>query len=222
MLLVGALFLSSCGLWPKTHLLRYIMTVEVETPTGVRRGSGTIEIRIRKSGLLPGPPVTFGLAGEAVAIDLPNGQTLFALVTQPMNPDAAIHLPFEVFQSEIDRIDPQEAGDVPDWPRRVTQLTLQRPSADLIGGQRPFLVRFRDLARPETVEDVDPDRLSDAFGAGYRLRRITIAITDEPPSKGIAQRLPWLGSRSADFFRNVPTPKEPIDLVSRREFQMDR
>src|SRR3546814_16053908 len=57
------------------------MTVEVETPTGVRSGSSVIETTITKGPRTgQGSGLTATMKGEAVAVDLGSGQTLFALL----------------------------------------------------------------------------------------------------------------------------------------------
>lgn len=67
---------------------------------------------------------------------------------------------------------------------------------DGIGGEMvdnyPYLVTFKDIADPTSVVRVDPDDLAASFGAGYRLKAITVQVTDEPVTVGIAERLAWL------------------------------
>src|SRR3546814_12102512 len=64
-----------------TDTLRYRMTVEVETPTGVRSGSSVIETTITKGPRTgQGSGLTATMKGEAIAVDLGSGQTLFALL----------------------------------------------------------------------------------------------------------------------------------------------
>ena len=54
------------------------------------------------------------------------------------------------------------------------------------------LLRFRDITDPATVELVDPDNLSASFGKGYTLKRVTYQVTNDPVTKGMDERLPWL------------------------------
>ncbi|WP_144243874.1 hypothetical protein [Sphingopyxis sp. MWB1] len=67
--------------------IRYRLTAEVETPAGVRTGSSVIETIWDRG--LSGATVR----GEAVAVDLPNGQTLFVLLRTADNPDWAAGVP---------------------------------------------------------------------------------------------------------------------------------
>ena len=60
---------------------RYRMTVEVDTPAGLRTGSSVIEVTTRWDNA---PPHASGVhsrvRGQAVAVDMPGGDTLFALL----------------------------------------------------------------------------------------------------------------------------------------------
>ena len=80
-LLVAPLFLSGCAeLFPSKY--RFRMTVEVETPEGLRRGSSVYQIWANDTtSILPDEAKRdWGSKGEAVAVDLPGGKTLFALM----------------------------------------------------------------------------------------------------------------------------------------------
>ena len=58
----------------------------------------------------------------------------------------------------------------------------------------PVLVRFRDPNNSASVELVDPLDLAVSFGPGVTLKRAFVEITDDPITKGIETRLPWLAS----------------------------
>ena len=63
---------------------RYKLTAEVETPSGIKTGSSVIEIVVGMSGTIWPEGMRGGSAhvrhGEAVAVDLAPGQTLFVLL----------------------------------------------------------------------------------------------------------------------------------------------
>src|SRR5690606_12946635 len=54
-----------------------------------------------------------------------------------------------------------------------------RPYRGRFPGECPYLVRFRDISDPRTVEAVDPENLAVTYGPGVRLRRATIELTDD-------------------------------------------
>jgi hypothetical protein len=207
-LALAALLLTGCD--AGSDHLRYRLVVEVDTPAGVRSGAGVIDARVESAPwwALAGNQVNFGGRGEAVAVDLPNGQTLFAVLSKPWFPDAFIRLPLDLFSAPLAAAELQRTGEVSPISQRVRQLMRDQPSAPVTGDNRPFLVRFRDINDPGTVEEVDPDQLSNAFGPGYHLRRITISITTDRVTTGIRDRLPWLTDHPD---RNLRRPENRQD-----------
>ena len=76
---------------------------------------------------------------------------------------------------------------------------LRAKTALLVPQEMPFLVRFRDLKNPMSVEEVQPGNLAATFGGGARLLRATIEMTDAPVTTGIETRLPWLEGLKGGF-----------------------
>jgi hypothetical protein len=73
MLAAGAAMLAGCGsLFPPSY--RFRMTVEVETPQGVRSGSSVLEVTSRFRTCRQRHDAMTMLTGEAVAVDLPGGK----------------------------------------------------------------------------------------------------------------------------------------------------
>lgn len=68
----------------------------------------------------------------------------------------------------------------------------------------PYLVTFKDIADPTSVVRVDPDDLAASFGAGYRLKAITVQVTDEPVTVGIVKKLGWLGKHPEPRLQDIP------------------
>jgi hypothetical protein len=187
--------LGACG---RTETVRYKMTVEVETPDGLKSGSAVREVkRIRGGIVLPdGPKMQVRQHGEAVVVDLPGNQTLFALLST--NGDE----PLAAFGN-----DGLKAAQK---TRRVAEL---QPIAGRIESQNgyPLLVTFRDITDPKTVVRVDPDDLAASFGAGVRLKRITVQVTDAPVTTGIEKRLVWFKERAKSGGNLIPMTRITID-----------
>jgi hypothetical protein len=193
----GAALLSGCGLiWPSDRL-RQKITVEVETPDGLRTGSAVVETEVREGkswGDASG--TSFHLKGEAVAIDLPGGQTLFALLrgADSAQSDSAGYQTRLLYEA-LRAVGPSgPAGDVSQMDVMQVRATAQdaRVKLDLPQRLYPMLVTFTDNDDPKSVERVDPANLASSFGAGVRLKRITVAVTDDDVTKGIEKRLGWL------------------------------
>lgn len=84
--------LTACAY--KSDTFRYRLTVEVETPQGLRTGSSVIEVELSQprdsARTLPqARKILREFRGEAVAVDLPGGRTLFALLRGEDGSDAS-------------------------------------------------------------------------------------------------------------------------------------
>ena len=65
----------------------------------------------------------------------------------------------------------------------------------------PDLVSFADVNDPKTVLEVDPNDLQATLGPGITWNAITLEMTDEPITTGIAKKLPWLPEYFQKNFR---------------------
>ena len=207
-LLLGAVtltVLSACGPSRQdTAELRYRLTVEVDTPQGLRSGSSVIAVKAVRNPDWVNPEGRGNRAsfiGEAAAVDLPGGRTLFALLNIENGYDAALY-PLLAFESEgsTRKDDLQNEKDlvakyqslsntssIAPMPR--TQETGCVPSQHCDDNSYPMLVTFGDIKDPTSVKRVDPDDLSASFGAGVKLKAITVEITDDAVTTGIEKRL---------------------------------
>jgi hypothetical protein len=186
----AATVLGGCG-GSSRHKFRFRMTVEVETPEGLKVGSSVMEMSGASSSLaLNGKTVDVNLIGEAVAVDLPGDQTVFMLVTDAPNGG-------NIMNRIIKTFDPT----YPMSERLVALIAdLERPSsirrtAVFVPAQYntyPQFVRFRNVNDPKSVETVDPDDLEKSFGPGVKLKRVVMTVTDAPVTRTLIKRLPWL------------------------------
>jgi hypothetical protein len=189
-LLVGGavmLTLSGCG---ERHNLRYKMTVEVETPQGVKSGFAVREVQ---SYIPPNIPMLgedrggIKLRGEAVVVDIAPGQTLFALLAGgDGDVDYGARIADRSGLWNIKSAMPKGAS-ITLWPDAPKTDGLARTNP------LPMLVTFKDLRDPTSVKRVDPDDLAASFGTGYRLKSITVQVTDAPVTVGIGERLKSIG-----------------------------
>jgi len=194
-----AMALAGCGVLSEDAApdYRYRLTVEVETPEGLRTGSSVIEVqqKLVRSGADPatGLMISSKVRGEAVAVDLPGGQTLYALLRSDDDLDWASRvctllsapIPGEAASAQAKRILELEGEQILPrlWPANVL---LDERSA------YPMMVTFENEEDPTSVRLVDPDDLAASFGEGVSLRRITAALTDDEVTKGIEKRLGWV------------------------------
>jgi hypothetical protein len=167
-------------LWQKPYYAK--LKVEVDTPQGVKSGASVIEVTWDKANK------GFKVRGEAVAVDLPGGQTVFALLRSKSSVDWAAYLhenvkldgPIETHEELYRKV----AADRRVWPVKRRAVTA---ISDV--DNYPYFVRFKDTADPKSVEQIDPDNLAKSFGAGYQLKSLTVQMTGEPVTSGIEKRL---------------------------------
>ena len=196
--LLGALFVTACSAFgpDPTPDYRYRLTVEIETPQGLRSGSSVIEVeqsmgRTAMGGF--GERINYRVRGEAVAVDLPDGRTLYALLRSDNNVDWASYV--------MQMLAPDIEGEP--WERRFDNVLLIEGEVEVprtfppVGhleerSAYPMLVTFANERDPTSVELVDPDDLAATFGAGTSLKRITAEITNDAVTTGIERRLGWL------------------------------
>jgi hypothetical protein len=145
-----AFALSACGTAPEVH---YRMTIEVDTPEGLKTGSSVWAWRIAKGGL--GNPYSGRFRGQAITVDLGERGTLFGLLLgcgaggEPVT-GAMQLLPERVFgdlgrgirgeaKRHQDRI-----SDVSDISRRVGAIAeIDCSQSGTTAASCPLLVTFR-------------------------------------------------------------------------------
>jgi hypothetical protein len=177
---VSLMALGSCGS-SSSASYRFRMTVEVETPRGLKSGSGVLEVTARKVVALTSEEHRGdgGVSGEAVVVDLPDGpvfvllkvagegQPLHSVVTHALAPDAPLN-PVDNFVAAV--------GKLGGW--------FAHAEAELPRASWPLMVRFRNLADPTSLERVDPEAVG--------VRRIRLETTRDEVTTGIETQLTWL------------------------------
>ncbi len=192
-LLVIVFGVSACWnqVYP-TNSFRYRLTVEVDTPEGLKSGSSVIEVT-RRQGPKFGDSGGGGLSinGEAVTVDLGARGLLFILLKgTPENEhrSSADGIVYSVF--------PTAGGGGEALPENLRRYREQILSARLRPDQLPLIVRFRDPKDSRSVERVFPSNLAASFGVGARLRDVTLSTTRDPVTRIIDQHLPSFGRDS--------------------------
>ncbi len=183
--------LIAAGLWySRSHVYRYRIAVEVDTPAGVRSGSAVREIRWSRLPTLTSESHSINVkqTGEAVAVDLPAGKTLFVLVGDANETILAGFFSIVGGKGAMGAL-LKEADS--------TRQVYTFPSRDVLRRfylGSPRFVAFNDPSDPLSVIEFDPANPAATLGPGYSIKRVTIQMTDEPVSRGIRKRLPWLSS----------------------------
>jgi len=190
---------------------RFLMTVVVDTSQGPASGSSVLEILTnRQTDLMTGGNTAgVDLKGEAVAVDLPDRRTLFALLR--LADQKIDDLPTVVMKALDPRFDYQRA----DSAMRIASGRGASGPVALSPENYPLLVMFADIADPTSVERVDR--------AAAGVTHITIETTDDPMTTGIKRRLVWLNSIDGALSRRMSAPdptKPPLSArIHGRDFQ---
>lgn len=187
---IGALALSGCDLLFESNVqtTRYKITVEVQTPQGVRTGFAVRELTTSVNHGANGLSASARGRGEAVAIDLGDGKVLFALlrgVSLAEEHGALLAITARrakkaagYFGSPVAEIYP----NIPEWDGKGPR---HKPTDFL-----PILVTLRDLADPRSLEKVDAGNLATVFGPGVALKRITVEPSGETVTDTLQRYLP--------------------------------
>ncbi len=174
----------------------YKMTVEIETPEGIKTGSAVRKVSVIRSGILTSQMLpTVKLKGEAVVVDLGARGVVFALLKgYKVGADYGADIPAYMFN-------PERAYMSSKGIAHMSQLKGESKVLD--PEWYPQFVWFRDINDPKTVENllemesdgrssptftIKKDHFAEAFGAGVKLREVTIEMTDEPVTWGVVEK----------------------------------
>jgi hypothetical protein len=177
---VAGAMLAGCG---ERYSWNQKLVLEVETPKGIHSGGSVVGFTVKEKLIkwTPGEvgrnPYSIAEAGEASFVEVVPGRFLFALLGNGRE------LAETLFFSE----------PYPSWIERVRSLNDLRQTVEVPREQYPVLATFMNINDPKSLRLVDPDNLAAVFGAGVRLKAITLETTAEPITKGrIEDVLPWM------------------------------
>jgi hypothetical protein len=183
--------LAGCG---RAESYRYKLTLAVNTPDGVKRSSSVTQVTFWDVSF-PAKGTMHKLDGGALYLDLgPGMRPLMALLTSRLHRkyDDEIRWTEEagpgtglMLRAYCESWSQEFMDDVP----RVARLRGPRKIAP---SYLPDLVTFADVNSPSSVIEVDRNDLQASLGPNVTWNEITIEGTDEPITKGIEQKLPWL------------------------------
>jgi hypothetical protein len=186
-LAVVVLILGSCmGWFNSSATVRFRLTVEVDTPEGLKTGSGVLESTLIKR--INGPPSHDDkVNGEAIEVDIGSRGSLFLLVSGMGS------LPNELYRAfdKANLID-SKLGHSDELAQQIFISKWRKPVEAWPTWREHPAGWFPDRNNPESVHKFPLADLSDHVGGGFAVRRIEILPTSETISTGIEKRLPWL------------------------------
>lgn len=239
--LLAALALPSCSDLPDYH---YKMTVNVATPEGDRAYSSVRGIHSEYVSSImssSGRTIKDTLEGEAVIMDLPDGRTIYALVSRPDNPDYGTYVTGPALGPQIPRGGKAKDGLTILSGNFLDEIVSRRRQMLALKGAYalprtvshnpshrddykpmpmwPMFVTFENSKDPTTVREVTPEALG--------VKNITIEITKDDITTAVQERLPWLESQGRAHGSLRPNPPRylsdttPIQRVSAGDFSTE-
>lgn len=196
--------------------LRYKITINVQTPEGIKSGSAVREFTIDKFKGFNPDKADFNskIYGEAVVVDL-GDKKLFALInpnsymemlyafpvvekTAPLSPEGiAYYKGLEIGTKTL-------LENKIHWPKFVTFTDMDDPKSVEI----PYMLEGCNRKHPQCdgsnrgmYEKIN--RMDEFFGEGVKIKNIEIEITDDPAQFGkVKSCLGWLGEKKMglDFY----------------------
>lgn len=176
----------------RPDVIRYRMTVEIDTPAGSKSGSAVQQLTLRREPRLTPESGgwSLGLEGEAVTVDVAPGKIIFALLKSRTG-----NYPWELLRHSIGWNEATVG-----LRTHLRQAERDHVSALLQPEGYPLFATFADPNVPSSVEVMDANE--------FHVRRITLTMTDEPVTTSLSSRLPWL-SRVPE--RTLKQPVDPYD-----------
>ena len=211
---------------------RYKMTVEVETPEGVKSGSAVREIYARDStnqliGGVRGVCAN-NAKGEAVVVDLGKRGVLFVLLTQ--GGGSTDHM-WQVVHATFPRDGILGGSCLEEGIKYYASLKAE---GDVPLKAMPMMVTFADMDDPTSVQYVygaesyqEPlphggskrawrlkeDNFEKLFGRGVKLHRVKLEMADEPVTEEVGEWLSWLNKLQGNYLHNGLTARgAPLGL----------
>ena len=183
--------LAGCG---RSEGYRYKLTLAINTPDGVRRGS-TVTERVYWEVSIPARGTPHKLRGEALYLDLgPGARPLIALLTSHLHLKGGMTYWDWGAGDLLSRLYglPTEFGNDAAFMDHIARLGRMRGARRITPADLPDLVTFADINDPKSVIEIDPNNLQATLGPNITWNEITLEMTDEPITTGIEKKLPWI------------------------------
>lgn len=228
--LAFALLLVACAEKTFEYEWNQRVTVVVQTPDGEVARSGVIRAYYHFGQRGGGANHTWRtLAGEYPAINLGDRRYLVAVMGAVVTSDTDNVVLSRAGKHAL-ALTPRNSErpySIVDWVRGLRDVRRDAPTSLPDGA--PLFVTFDDPDDPLTVRRVDRDEFETVFGPGYRLKSVTIELTDDPVTEGVMRRVfPWLvdvwrkgGSIDGTVGTSLSNPNRLADILGKGSFTME-
>ncbi len=169
LLLILIVVLFSSYDYLKGYTWYYRITIEVETPEGIKTGSTVRRVVARLNTLKLFPQendFVHHITGEAVVVDLGERGVLFALIDLESYLDIYNAIPSDLPYKSIKHFRYYDA--------------LPSGTHGILEKEKPTLVTFDNLEDPKTFKKLEYGELESTLGKGVKINQILIELTDDP------------------------------------------
>jgi hypothetical protein len=171
---------------------KYRLTIEVQTPEGVKSASGVMAVHPDRSYSRGGHTRT---RGDAVLVDLGGGKNLLALLA---------HIDNKSFDLDGMNYLALRAYNAAGRKASFNGMSAMTGAVPVKGALVPVLVTFTNLSDPGTAREVLPDEMEAGLGKGFHVSSISAEVVPnglwpldfggplgEPVTRRIEAKLPW-------------------------------
>ncbi len=183
---ISIVTLCGCDEVQPSMTINYKVTVEIETPEGIKTGSAVRQIS-NKAALLRFPDVgnPATIRGEAVVVDLgERGKVFFTLSDQSWKNGLYQAFPIKGASTPkgIEYFNTLKVGDTAEWKEFKPKFVMFK---DISDPTSVALLRTEESWNDDLKRVASEDYFEDVFGVDVRLKKVNVQITDEPITKGI-------------------------------------
>lgn len=191
--LVATTYVAYAAIFP-SYTWRYKITVNVETPEGLKTGWAVREVTNHDNTIfgvaLPDVGARISsVKGEAVVVDLGKRGVIFGLIENGSYGELYSAFSVKGASQTADDLKKLKTGlsaalQESDWPQFVIFTDIKDPKSVILVHGRRFDIKAQDMLPVDDTEKI--------FGDGVKISNIKIYIVDQPVTWGIEERLIWL------------------------------
>lgn len=195
----GLLLLASCSDPQNQVTFNFRVTLYFDENGAERAASSVARLTMRerpRGGI--GDQFGYGFTGESVIVDFGDLGHVFAL---PRNENSRNSYPTGVLLNELGG----GFGSMEPDRKAVVFKTIPSNRNEVIvpRNEWPTLVRFDDLGKPSSVQELDPSNVFPGKGR-IVLKRVVLQVSDDPVTSVLLDFLPWLSTHKGTLSgRNV-------------------
>lgn len=196
--LIVAGFVGWKVLYP-TYSYRFLMTVEINTPEGVKSGSSVIEvatIQYPRWITLGANAENSHIKGESVTVDMGGGKYLFTVLqnnTDVLAPRTFLNAEFHArpTSAHAKKLSGMVGRKAEVSPAFIPTMVTFKDINDPLSVKLAYQVEFSTPSHNGSEYDIK-DNIEMLFGEGTSLKSVTLEITEDKVTTGIKTLLSWL------------------------------